>query len=230
MIRSVRMLTELASNLWVTERPLHFGGLNIGTRMTVVRLAGGELFLHSPVLLDPELREELDGLGRVRYVVAPNKMHHLFVGEYGEGWPNALLYCAPGLETKRKDIDWHETLGDTAPEAWRGQLKQVLFAGFPIANEVVFFHPPTRTLFVTDIAFHVGEESPVLTRFAFRLLGAYKRFGPSLMERLLIRDRAAARASLETILAWDFERVIVTHGSVVEYDGPEALRKSYEWL
>ena len=50
------------------------------------------------------------------------------------------------------------------------------------------------------------------------------------MERILIRDRAAARASLEKILAWDFERVTVTHGSVLEHGGREALRKSYEWL
>jgi hypothetical protein len=224
------MLTELAPNLWVTERPFRFGGLSIGTRMTVLRLAGGELFLHSPVALDTGLREELDALGRVRYVVAPNKMHHLFVAEYGDGYPDALLYCAPGLEIKRKDIDWHATLGDTPPEAWRGQLEQVFFAGFPIANEVDFFHPPTGTLIVTDIAFHIGEESPALVRFAFRLLGAYKRLGPSVMERILIRDRIAARESLEKMLAWDFDRVIVTHGSVVEHGGREALRKSYEWL
>ena len=224
------MLTELAPDLWVTERPLRFGGLNIGTRMTVVRLAGGELFLHSPVSLDPGLRKELDGLGRVRYVVAPNKMHHLFAGEYNEAWPDVELHCAPGLEQKRRDIDWHATLSDEAPEAWRGQLEQVLFAGFPMANEVDFFHPPTRTLLVTDIAFNVGEESPALTRFGFRLLGAYKRFGPSLLERILIRDRAAARASLEKILAWDFDRVIVSHGEVLESGGPKALRDSYAWL
>jgi hypothetical protein len=224
------MLRALAPELWVTERPLRFGGLEIGTRMTVVRLAGGELFLHSPVSPDAGLRTELDELGRVRFVVAPNKMHHLFAREYREAWPDVELYCAPGLEKKRADIAWSAVLGEEAPEAWRGQLEQTLFQGFPIANEVDFFHPPTRTLIVTDIAFHVGEESPALTRLGFRLLGAYKRFGPSLLERILIRDRAAARASLDRILAWDFDRVTVTHGAVLEHGGREALRKSYEWL
>jgi len=224
------MLTELAPDLFVTERALRFGGLNIGTRMTVVRLAGGELFLHSPVSLDLELRRELEGVGKVRFVVAPNKMHHLFAGVYKEAWPDAELYCAPGLEEKRADISWHTSLGDRAPAAWSGQLGQVLFEGFPVANEVVFFHPPTRTLVVTDLAFHIGEESPALTRLGFRLLGAYKNFGPTVMERILIRDRAAARASLERILAWDFERVIVAHGSVLAKGGREALRKGYEWL
>ena len=224
------MLTELAPDLFVTERPLRFGGLNIGTRMTVVRLAGGELFLHSPVSLDFGLRGELEEIGKVRFVVAPNKMHHLFAGEYKEAWPDAELYCAPGLEGKRADISWHTILGNRAPAAWIGQLGQVLFEGLPVANEVVFFHPPSRTLVVTDIAFHIGEESPALTRFGFRLLGAYKNFGPTVMERVLIRDRAAARASLERILAWDFERVIVAHGSVLARGGREALRKGYEWL
>jgi Domain of unknown function (DUF4336) len=50
------MMRELARNLWVVERPQRFYGLEVGTRMTVIRLAGGSLLLHSPVSLDRELR------------------------------------------------------------------------------------------------------------------------------------------------------------------------------
>ena len=198
--------------------------------MSVIRLREGELFLHSPVSLDPELRGELDGLGTVRFAVAPNRMHHLFIGEYAEAYPKLELFAAPGLETKRKDVAWQGVLGDEAPPAWAGQLEQLFFRGFPLANEVVFFHPPSRTLLLTDLAFNIGSDSPTATRLAFRLLRAYDRFGPSLLERVLIRDRSAGRASLQGILVWDFDRVIVAHGRVLERGGREALRAGYAWL
>ncbi len=198
--------------------------------MSVIRLREGELFLHSPVGLDPELRRELDALGTVRFGVAPNRFHHLFVGEYAAAYPKLELFAAPGLETKRKDVAWHGVLGDETPSGWAGQLDQLFFRGYPLANEVVFFHPPSRTLLVTDLAFNIREDSPAATRFAYRLLGAYGRFGPSLLERVLMRDRPAARASLEGILAWDFERVIMAHGQLLPRGGRDALRAGYAWL
>jgi hypothetical protein len=57
--------------------------------MTVIRLANGSLFLHSPILLDPETRAALDEIGAVREIVAPSKAHHLFVGEYLKAYPEA---------------------------------------------------------------------------------------------------------------------------------------------
>jgi hypothetical protein len=69
-----------------------------------------------------------------------------------------------------------------------------------------------------------------MTRLAFRMLRAYKSFGPSILERALIRDRTAARKSLEGILEWDFDRVIVAHGQVRESAGRDGLRAGYTWL
>jgi hypothetical protein len=92
------MLKQLAADLFVEERAQRFYGLEVGTRMTVVRLAGGDLWLHSPVSLDAELRSELDGLGRVRFAVAPNRVHHLYAGEVARLYPEARLWVAPGLE------------------------------------------------------------------------------------------------------------------------------------
>jgi hypothetical protein len=63
-----------------------------------------------------------------------------------------------------------------------------------------------------------------------RLLRSYGRFGPSKLDPLLIRDRRAARESLERILGWDFDRVVVAHGDVLASGGREALRQGYSWL
>jgi hypothetical protein len=222
-------LRECDADLFVTEQPLRFAGLEVGMRMSVVRLGGGELLLYSPVRLDPGLRAELDALGKVRFVVAPNRFHHLFAGEAAAAYPDAELYGAPGLDRKRADLDFRGMLGDEAPPGWAGQLEQCFVGGFPLINEVVLFHPPSRTLLVCDLAFHVGPEQPLSTRLFLRL-GGVRGFGPTYLERLLARDRAAARRSFERILAWDFERVVVAHGGVLESGGREALRAAYAWL
>jgi hypothetical protein len=223
-------LRPLGRDIWVVERPQRFYGLEVGTRMSVVRLADGSLLLHSPVALDADLRRELDAIGRVRFAVAPNRVHHLYAGAVAEAYPEARLWVGPGLERKRPDLVFHGVLGDEAPEEWRGQLDQVFFRGRPYENEVVFCHRPSRTLILCDLAFNFGPRAAAPTRLLMRLLRSYGRFGPSRLDPLLIRDRRAARQSLERILGWDFDRVVVAHGDVLERGGREALRQGYAWL
>jgi hypothetical protein len=223
-------LYALARNLWIAERPQRFYGLEVGTRMTVVRLADGALLLHSPVALDAELRRELDAIGRVRFVVAPNRVHHLYAGDVARAYPEARLWVAPGLERKRPDLAFVAVLGDEAPDEWKGEVDQTFFRGRPYENEVVFLHRASRTLILCDLAFNFGPRAAAPTRWLMKLLRSYGRFGPSRLDPLLIRDRTAARRSLERILAWDFDRVVVAHGDVLESGGREALRQGYSWL
>jgi hypothetical protein len=224
------MLRELAQNIWIEERPQRFYGLEVGTRMTVIRLTNGSLLLHSPVQLDTELRRELDAIGRVRFTVAPNRVHHLYAGEVAKAYPEARLWVAPGLERKRPDLVFAGVLGDDAPTEWKDEVDQVFFRGRPYENEVVFFHRASRTLIMCDLAFNFGPRAAAPTRVLMRLLRSYGRFGPSKLDPWLIRDRTAARQSMERILAWDFDRVVVAHGDVLERGGREALRQGYSWL
>lgn len=43
------MLREIDKNLWVSEQKFQFLGLEVGTRMTVIRLSNGELIAISPI-------------------------------------------------------------------------------------------------------------------------------------------------------------------------------------
>lgn len=226
-----RIMRRIDDGLWVVERPLKFlGGVDVGTRMSVIRLADHSLFLHSPVALDDGLRRELANLGDVRHVVAPNRFHHLFVGDYRDAFPAARLHAAPGLPEKRSDLRFDAVLGNDAPAPWHDGIDHECVAGLPLLNEVAFCHRASRTLLVSDLAFHIGPEAPWLTRQCFRLIRAYGRFGPTVVEKLIVRDRAAALASLERILAWDFDRVIVGHGAILDRGGRAALRGGYAWL
>lgn len=222
-------LTALAPDLWVATRPLPLIVGDIGTRMTVIRLRDGSLFLHSPVALDAATRRALDALGPVRAVVAPSLVHHFFVGDYRTAYPQATLYAAPGLEKKRRDVPFGAVLDDEPPPQWAGQLEQHVFRGAPIMNEVVFFHPPTRTLLLTDLAFNVTRPLAGRARVFLWLVKA-RGFGPHRIIRLGVRDRDAARSSLERLLQWDFDRIVVTHGDVLDSGGHAAMQSAFAWL
>lgn len=224
-------MRQISNDVWVAEQPLRFiGGVELGTRMTALRLRDGGLFLYSPVKLSDELQRALTEIGLPRYVVAPNRFHHLFVGEYRNAFPDIQLFAAPGLPEKRPDLRFDGVLPDDAPEAWKDELDIEFFAGMPMMNEILVHHRASRSLLLCDLAFQYGPEAPWLTRTCFRLVGAYDRFGPTVLEKLLIRDRAKARASLERILSWNFDRVILPHGKILDSGGTQALRDGYHWL
>ncbi len=223
-------MRRLDHGLWVAEQPLRFAGVEVGARMTVVRLPDGGLLLHSPIRPTPDLARDVGALGSVSALIAPNRFHHLFAAAWLEGRPGAQLFVAPGLDSKRPDLPRAGVLSDEPEALWKGALEQVVLRGIPVTNEVVFFHRASGTLLATDLAFHIGAESPAFTRWVFRLSGAYGRLAPTPLERLLIRDREAFRASLRRILEWPFERVIVAHGSVLEAGGRRALEEGYAWL
>lgn len=223
-------MKQLAEGIWTADQSLSVVGIELGARMTVVRLAGGRLLLHSPIRPSADLTDEVRALGNVEVLVAPNRFHHLFAAAWFESFPGARLFVAPGLETKRADLPISGVLSNAPDPLWRDVLDQAFVEGLPMMNEVVFFHESSRTLIVTDLAFHVGSEAPALTRALFWLGGAHGRLAPTFAERFLVRDRDLCRASLRRILEWPFDRVVVAHGTVVESGGRERLAEGYAWL
>ena len=230
MADAAQALRSLAPNLWVADRPLKLAVGNVGARMTVIRLADGGLFLHSPVHLDDATRGALDAVGQVRCVVAPSKVHHFFVGDYIDAYPAARVYGAPGLAAKRRDLRFDATLSDEAAPEWLGEIESHLFRGAPYLNEVVFFHPATHTLILTDLAFNVAAHETAGAHLFYWVVGAAGRFGPHRIVRVMIRDRRAARASIDRILGWNFDRVIVAHGNILETGGRNRVAAAFAYL
>jgi hypothetical protein len=222
-------LTRIDDELWSAVAPLRFLGIETGTRMSVVRLREGGLFVHSPLPLADGLAQEVDALGPVHAVVAPTLFHHLSVGAWKDAYPDALLCCAPGLEKKRSDVAWDRVLGDRPEPEWAGEIEQVLFAARSMENEVVFHHPATRTMICADAIFNLSEHPDRLTRLVALLLWN-RAPGATWLEHLMIRDRKGAREQIGRMLAWKPERILLAHGRSVERDGEAVLRQAYAWL
>jgi hypothetical protein len=224
------LLEPLAPDLWVARRPLPIAVGDVGARMTVLRSPDGSLLLHSPVRLDAALEGALRELGRVRWLVGPNKVHHLFLGDWVKAFPGALLCGAPGLAEKRRDLAFHHVLGAANPPGWPASVELALVEGAPTLNEVALLHAPSRTLVLTDLVFNVPKDGPNRARLFHWLVGATGRFGTHRLIRLAIRDGNATRRSLDRILAWDFERVVMSHGEVLETGGRHALERAFAYL
>lgn len=223
------MLVPLAQDIWTTTSSQVFLGMEVGARMTVVRLASGFLLVHSPIHPSDAIREELSRLGEVRFIIAPNKYHHLYAGEFAAAFPDARLYIAPGLQEKRKDLRFHGTLSDEPEPFWEDSLKQHVFQGIPAVNEVVFFHPVSRTVIFTDLVFNFSSDLTTGQKLFALLDGVYEKTAVSRLTRyILLGDRKKARRSADRILEWDFDKVVLAHKDVVHEDGYEAVRKAFE--
>lgn len=222
-------LTRLADTLWIHERPLRFLGVETGTRMTIVRLAGGGLFVHCPAPLSPGLQAEVDALGPVAAIVAPSLFHHLGVRSWVDAYPQAIVCPCPGLDKKRRDIPWTRVLGDTPESVWAGEVDQVFFGARTMENEVVFCHRATRTMICADIVFNLARHPSWFTRLVARVMGQ-REPGATWLEHVMMRDREAAREQIGRMLAWEFDRIVLSHGPIVEEGGREVLRRAYAWL
>lgn len=223
------MLERLCEDVWTESRPLRFFGVETGTRMTVVRLADGGLFVHSPVALDAETREAVDAIGPVKAVVAPSLFHHLYVAEWARAYPDASLSACPGLEKKRKDLSFSAVLGDEPEPQWKGELDQVFFGARTMENEVIFFHRKSKTIVSCDFVFNLASHSSLLTRVVAGLMGQ-REPGATLLERVMIRDRVAAREQMARVVAWGAERISIAHGAIIDSNGSEVVRRAYAWL
>jgi len=218
-------LTEVVpGRIWTKRVPLSFFGLQMGTRMTVIRMRSGQLFLHSPVRLDAELQSEIERLGPVHIIVGPNRLHHLFLGDYVRAYPQAHLYGSRALPKKRPDLPFHGILEDEPEPDWIDEIDQVTIRGSSYLDEVVFFDRDTGVLIVSDLLQWATAEDPWQYRAAARLIGTYGRPAIPRDVRLLLRDRTAARATVQRILQWPFDRIILSHGPLIDHGGKQIFR------
>jgi hypothetical protein len=224
------MLQPVTEALYVREVPFRVAGMELGGRMTVIRLPGGGLWIHSPVKLDAETRSAVEALGPVRFLVAPSLMHYLAVKDWVAAFPDARVLAPAGLRQKQPALRIDAELGDTPDAGYAEVIAQKHMHGMPKVEEFVFLHRPSRTLLLTDLSFNIRHSGSWLTRTYLRLTGAYGRLAPTPVLKAMIKDKQALRASLEEVLRWDFERVVVCHGEVLEHGGKEALRSGFAWL
>lgn len=228
------MLKEFGPEIWTADGTdvVAAFGFHYPTRMAVIRLADGGLFVWSPIALTDGLRAEVESLGKVRHLVAPNSLHHMFIADWKRAYPDACLYAPPGLREARRDLYFDRDLADAPMPSWAGEIDQVLMRGNVITTEVVFFHARSGTVLFTDLL----QQLPPNWFSGWRALVAKWDLmvgpEPSVPRkfRLAFTNRGAARASLDHVLSWPAEKVLMAHGTPVSHDGRAFIGHAFRWL
>ena len=231
------MLEELGPELWVADGPVvSFFGFDYPTRMAVVRLDGGGLWVWSPIALTAEIEAEVRALGPVRHLISPNKLHHLFLAEWKAKFPDAELWGTAQTVARFPNLRFSGTLTDDAPPDWAGQIDQYDFANSRFLEEVIFFHRKSRTAIVCDLSQpfsdrFLKEHWPWWLRWIARLAGMVEGRGYAPIEvRSTFRHRESARTKMRALIEEDPERVVVAHGEIVRDGGAAYLRRAFSWL
>lgn len=232
-------LKPVTDGLWIVDGPIiRFGPpllrLRFPTRMTLVRLASGDLFVHSPTRLTPSLRREIERVGTPRFLIAPNRLHYWWIGEWQRAWPAAQSYLAPRVPEQargRIDFPWRPLEG-AAGYAWDADIETLPVVG-SYMTEFAFFHRSSRTLVLTDLIENFEPRKLSLAMRWLAWLGGVRHPDgqtPRDLRLTFAANRVAMRAAVERMIALDPARVIIAHGRWYERDGAAELTRAFRWL
>lgn len=234
----LNVLKPFADDVWIVDGPeiaMDYLGLKLPfpTRMTVVRLPDGGLWLHSPVALNDDLARSVGALGPVRHLIAPNSLHYWWTADWAARFPEAQIHVVPGLaRTAKRPLPPHQPLGDSPEPAWAGAIDQVLVRG-GMLSEVDFFHRPSRSLILTDLIenFELPRIQSRVLRTVVRLAGAADPDGkaPIDMQWSFWRHRRTLRRAVQRMIEWAPERIVLAHGRCYDRDGTAELKRAFRW-
>ena len=217
--------------IWTCDYPVHYFGIRFNARMTVIRLRDGRLMLHSPCAIDAGLAARLRSLGHPAFIVAPGSYHYLHVPSAQAAFPEAETWICPGIERKCPEITFNGFLCDHPPAAWADEFDHCLLRGNRLIWEVAMLHRPTRTLILVDLIENIGDATPgtdwklkLWWKLVFRM---WNRPRPAPEYQIGWKNRRAAQDSLQRILEWDFERIILAHGENIDHDAKAIARAAW---
>ncbi|MEM8814141.1 MAG: hypothetical protein AAGF59_16135 [Pseudomonadota bacterium] len=226
------LVEYVPGHIWTTPYPVHYAGCDSTARMTVVKLDDHRIMLHSPCEIDEDDKRALAALGEVACIVAPGSFHYFHIASAQCAYPAAETYICPGVERKRPDLEFDWFLGDRPPKAWDGIMDQVLVRGSRFISEIAFLHRASKTLLLVDLIENIGDQTPdvgwQLKLWWKAVFHMWNQAKPAPEYQLGWHDKAAARKSLEKILKWDFERIIIAHGDTIEVNAKDIARKAWQ--
>ncbi|ABE60909.1 conserved hypothetical protein [Nitrobacter hamburgensis X14] len=231
-------LKRVADDVWIVDGPtIAFGQpllkMPFSTRMTIIRI-GGDLLIHSPTPLTAELKTEVEGRGRPRWIVGPNRIHYWWIPDWHTAFPDTEVYLAPRIREQaagRIDFDC-QALDRDRGYSWDKDVATLPVEG-SYMTEVVFFHRKSRTLVLTDLIenFEPRKLGSLLTRVLTWLGGVQHPDGSMPRDmRLSYRDKAGLRGAVETMIGWNPERIVLAHGRWYDRNGTDELRRAFRWL
>lgn len=213
-VRGHGPIEQLAENLWWVQGDVP--RMPIKRNMVVVRRTDGSLLVHNAIALREVEQAQLEALGTPAILIVPNGFHRLDAPAYKARYPRLRVFAPAGARTKIESVlPVDGTYADfPADEATRvehlGGVREA-------EGALVVSSKDGTTVVVNDAVFNMDPPRGTLSRIAMTVLN--NAGGPRvsrLTKLLLVKDRAAFRATLEKYAALpDLQRFIVAHDKCV---------------
>ncbi|MGD0859355.1 MAG: DUF4336 domain-containing protein [Terracidiphilus sp.] len=228
-------LLTFGENIWIVDGPnVRDMGVMFTTRMAVVKLSDGSLWVNSPVSVPFDTLKRITELGPVRYLLAATPRHVWRLAAWHTLFPEAQLWAPrpTPFTLKKGHLPFTGILGDEPPQAWKDDFDQLAFKGNPFIEEIFFFHKQSRTVILDDlIQIHPMEKGKSFRNALWKLEGVASPYGGVALDiRLSFTNRDLARRSLEKLLSWDFDKLVIAHGVCVEQDAKPFVERAFRWL
>ena len=215
-------MRQIGDEIWVHEDSMKMLGTKLGLRMTIVRLQDGQLWVHSPTAISTSLQQEINTLGSVRYLIAPNNHHSKWLQDWIDVYPDAEVYVSAGIPRKVPLSNYH-ILQRGMENVWQDDLEWQTMPSVPTLNETIFFHSRSSSLIVTDLVQNYPEKTNksgfagAMSKFVFEPIGFKGRcIHPLLKMSFTIKDKAAFNRFIQSVEQWQFDKIIVAHGKIIE--------------
>lgn len=236
----INTVKPVADEVWIVDGPaIGFGiwplRILFSTRMTLIRLPGGKLVVHSPTTLTPDLAREVKALGEVANIIAPNKIHYWWVRDWAEAYPQARILAAPGVKDRAGDRlpEGAFELDGATVDDWGETLSYLPVTG-RYMTEAVMFHHPSRTLVLTDLIENFEPEriASSVKRVLLRLGGVLHPHGSMPRDmRMTFRGREDhLRQAVRQMMDWKPERILLAHGKGYETNCRQELTRAFRFV
>jgi len=215
--------------IWATQRPVWFGGVRIRSRTTIVRLAGGALWVHSPCPPTDEACAALDALGEVRWIVVPNKYHHLQTPATAARYPKALVVGPKTVQARNPHVSLTMATDDPAYLRATSELTAIPLGGVPFLDETVFFHAASGSLIAADLLISACARDHWTWRMAARIWGRYGKIKTPPDVRMKTRANPAVAESIAHLRALPLQRILVAHADPITDRPAEQLAEAWDF-
>lgn len=250
-------IQEVTPEITTFDYPFsRFGILPIGGRSIAIKMRDGKLWLVPSTPLDEPTKAKIDAMGQVAYLVAPDNVHHLFLKDFHAAYPAAKVVGTQGHEEKRPDVKFSGIYGKDPPSTKYGYESELVPQYFPtFANrDVAFLHKDSKTLITADLLFNLPcnqqyRNTPAgkATSWIPGVIWFSKFFNPySAFHKTFLANAGVANhipgaknggtseekkknfaEAASTVAKWDFRRIIMLHGDIIENHGREAWIAAY---
>jgi hypothetical protein len=228
----INELKPVTGDVWIVDgEVIKVAMFPFPTRMTIVRLGNGELFIHSPTALTAELKAAVEALGTPGYLIGPSWLHYWWLPDWKRAFPSARVFVAEGVrERAGEHIDFvTEPLNANRGYPWDDNLHTLRAQG-RFRTEVIFFHRASRTLILSDFIenFEPRRVDSLFIRLLIRLGGVRDPHGGMPRDMRLTYSRKTLRKLVERMISWTPERIIIAHGRWYERDAVAELRRAFK--